>query len=179
MDRPLFIAKTPFGPAEGEAWLNYCQWAKIPGLTEVVSLDSSLCPRVIKEIADEDWSHIVNEDFRLDYFYDLDYLLERVAKVARKNILGVYRNPNRHIDIPPAPGDFTFVGYDLIEEQTTISALTNCGGFPDSFSNDELNLFGLISGFDRATKIRQDLKARHPNEPHAQCELYALWRMNL
>lgn len=78
----------------------------------------------------------------------------------------------------PAPDAFNFVGYDLIEAQTRISALTNCGGFPDIFRNEELNHFGLIEGFDRALEIKRLLAALHPEETHAQCDMYAIWRLD-
>jgi hypothetical protein len=175
MAEPLFIAVTPFDPSDGEAWRKYCEWAKIPNLTEIISLDSILCHRLINEFQDEDWPHIINENFRLNYFRELAYMLRRVADVPRKRILGVYRNPDFHISQPPAD-DFVFIGYDLIEETTQISALTNCGGFPDSFSNAELNRYGLIEKFDRAEEIHQSLPKLHPEEPHAHCELYAVWK---
>jgi hypothetical protein len=175
---PLFIATKRFDPSDGEKWDSYCPWAKIPGLVEVVTLDGSLCPHLIKEFQDEDWRHIVCEDFRLDYFYHLHYLKQRVEGVSRKNILGLYRNPETHIDQAPTSENFGFCGYDLIEEQTQISAITNCGGFPDIFLNDELNRFGLIDSFDRACEVRQLLSDQHPEEPHAQCERYAIWRLN-
>jgi hypothetical protein len=177
MTTPLFIATERFDPSDGEKWQKYREWAKIPGLVEVVSLDAMLCKHLINEIRDEDWHNIVNEDFRLGYFYHLDYLTQRIQDIPRKNILGLYRNPEVHIAAAPAPGDFGFAGYDLIEEQTQISALTNCGGFPDVFRNDELNRFGLVCSFDRACEVRRLLAQRHPEEPHAQCELYALWRL--
>lgn len=175
MTAPLFIAVERFDPSDGEKWQKYFQWANIPSLTEVISLDSLLCPHIVNKLQPEDWAHIVNEDFRLDYFNDLEYLLKRVAHVSRKQVLGLYRNLDAHIELAPA-ANFAFVGYDLIEEATQISALTNCGGFPDSFSNAELNQFGLIGAFNRAAKIRRNLHERHPEEPHANCELYAIWR---
>jgi hypothetical protein len=178
MTTPLFIATERFDPSDGEKWQKYCEWAKIPGLAELVSLDGMLCKHLIKEFNDEDWNHIVNEDFQLDYFYHLDYLLRRVQTAARRNILGLYRNPKTHIADAPGLGDFNFMGYDLIEKQGSTSALTNCGGFPAVFSNDELNSFGLIEDFDRALVVRRSLAERHPEEPHAQCELYAIWRLN-
>ncbi len=177
MTTPLFIATERFDPTDGEKWQKYCEWAKIPSLVEVVSLDALLCGHIIKEFQDEDWKHIVCEDFRLDYFLHFDYLKRRVKDVPRRNILGLYRNPEAHITRPPAADDFGFVGYDLIEEQTQISALTNCGGFPDVFRNDELNRFGLIDSFDRARQVRSALAERHPEEAHAQCEMYAIWRL--
>ena len=179
MTEPLYIATERFDPADGEKWRKYFEWAKIPALQEVVSLDGSLCAHlVVNEFTDEDWNHIVNADFRLDYFYHLDYLLNRVADKSRRNILGLYRNPVAHVSKAPATGDFEFTGYDLIEEMTQISALVNCGGFPDAFSNDELNTFGLISQFDRAYEVKQLLAEKYPKEAHAQCELYAIWRLN-
>jgi hypothetical protein len=175
---PLFIATERFDPSDGKRWIDYFEWAKIPALTEIVSLDCSLCQHLVKDFTDEDWQHIVKKDFRLDYFYHLDYLLNRVRGKGRRNILGLYRNPEAHTTNAPAAGDFRFIGYDLIEEQTQISALTNCGGFHDVFDNDELNAQGLIPAFERAAEVRGLLGEEHPEEPHAQCEMYAIWRLH-
>lgn len=178
MVTPVFIATERFDATDGEKWDWYFEWAKIPRLTELVGLDSTLCPRAINEFTDEDWNHIECEDFRLSYFHQLDYLKRRVQGLSRINVLGVYRNPAIHITIPPASAPFSFIGHDLIEEATHISALNNCGGFPDVFRNDELNQFGLLENFARATEVRRHLRERHPEEAHADCELYAIWRLN-
>jgi hypothetical protein len=178
MTEPLFIATERFDPTDGEAWRKYFEWAKIPALTEVVGLDGSLCNPIIGELLDEDWNHIANIDFAPRYFSHLDYLLSRVQTVKRRNILGLYRNPEIDISKAPAARDFRFLGYDLIEEQTHISAITNCGGFPDVFRNEELNSFGLISKFERAIQVKKLLAENHPEEPHANCEMYAIWRLN-
>ena len=174
---PLFKATEKFDPSDGQAWSNYIEWIKIPNLVEVIGLDCSLCPNILRTIDDEDWNHIVRENSRLGNFYHLDYLLGRVAGIARRNILGLYRNPDHHIDTAPSTGAFVFIGYDLIEEPTQISALTNCGGFPETFSNDELNKYGLITEFTRACEVRRLLPERNPEEPHAECEMYAIWRL--
>ncbi len=173
--KPLFIATERFGASEGERWKSYYEWAQIPNLVEVVSLDSILCPCLVTELVDEDWKHNVHEDSLLEFFYDLDYLLTRVANVSRRNILGLYRNPDTHIEVAPAPGRFVFVGYDLFDDAQ--SALVNCGGFPETFSNGELNKYGLISDFSRAREIRRVLPERNPGEHHALCEVYAIWRL--
>lgn len=65
----------------------------------------------------------------------------------------------------------------MIDEQTQISALTNCGGFPDVFGNEELNQFGILDDFDRALYVRRSLAERHRGESHTRCEMYALWRL--
>jgi hypothetical protein len=174
---PLFTATQRFDPSDAQRWIGYMEWARIPQLVELVTLDGILCPPVAPDRIDEDWKHIVNEDFRLDYFLHLDYLLSRVKDVARRNVLGLYLNPDHHILTPPAPGGFVFAGYDLIEEMGEVSALNNCGGFPETFSNAELNQFGLLAEFHRANDVKRLLRENNPEEPHAFCELYAVWRL--
>ena len=174
---PLFVATERFDASDGARWENYIQWAGIPGLIEVVSLDSMLCPTILPELSDEDWNHNVQANFQLNYFYDLVHVIRRSAGVSRRNILGIYRNPGRHLTSPPAAGSFQFMGYDLVEDATQISALTNCGGFPQTFSNTELNAYGLITDFSRASEIRKRLPEHNPGDHHARCELYAIWRL--
>lgn len=173
---PYFTAIGCFDPSDGESWESYVRLAAINGLTEVVSLDGLLCPNLVTELREEDWRHRDPEVYHLNFFDDVGSLMPKVQGIARKNIIGIYRNPEAHIAQPPAPG-FYFVGYDLIEDATQISALTNCQGFPDVFNNAELNRFGLLPHFDRALEVKHLLAERHPEEAHAQCELYALWRL--
>jgi hypothetical protein len=161
LTKPLFIATERFDPSDGEKWRKYFEWAKIPALNEVVSLDICLCGRLVNEFLDEDWNHIVCEDFRLNYFKDLDYLLQRVQNEKRRNLLGLYRNPTKHISTSPSNRDFNFIGYDLIEEATQISACC-----------------GLISKFERASKVKHLLIEKYPEEAHADCEMYEIWRLN-
>ena len=162
MLQPLFLATKPFSPQDSERWQSYLDWAQISQLSELVSLDSMLNPHLITDIIDEGWNHIVNEDYRLSYFTNLDYMLTRLPNTPNRNILGLYRNPDSHITTPPAPASFEFLGYDLIEEQTQISALTNCGGYPETFSNSEINPFGLISDYPRASQIQDELYTKNP-----------------
>ena len=58
-----------------------------------------------------------------------------------------------------------------------ISALTNCRGFPDVFLGTELNAVGLIDTLSRAYEIKHELRRRHPEEPHAQCLVWGIWRL--
>jgi hypothetical protein len=89
------MATERFDPSDGERWATYIQWAKIPGSTEVVILDCVLCRHLPRQNQrqDEAWRHIVCEDFRLDYFNDLDYLRKRFHGAKRRNILSLYGNP--------------------------------------------------------------------------------------
>ena len=173
---PWFIATERFTSGHGEAWAKYVAWSGLKHLDEVVSLDPMLCPTILPKIKDEYWPHIVNDDFMLNFFTDLDFLLEEVASVPEANLLCVYRNPST----PPMPYrgavPFEFLGYDLVDTGGSASALTNCGGFPDVFSNDELSSQGLLTSLSRAIQVQSELRTRHPEHHHADCHVWAISR---
>lgn len=173
---PLYLVTERFGPGRGAEWDRYVEWSGLRHLTEVVSLDSMLCPPAISEIAPWDWPHIVNEDFMLQYFLDLDYLKRRVGEIGPRNLLCVYRNPD--VDPVPAEGPehFVFEGYDLVDVHGDVSALTNCGGFPNAFRNEELSPHGLLPSRGRAIDVRRALQTQYPNERHAKCHVWAIFR---
>jgi hypothetical protein len=171
----LYIAKEKFGPLRGTEWTKYIDWSGLTQLTEVVTLDGMLGPAALPETKDSYWPHIVNEDYMLDFFVDLDFLLSELADASEFNILSVIRNPS--VDVHSLDWDgFTFLGYDLLDQDVSTSALTNCGGFPDVFANSELSAVGLIPDFDRAVEIQDMLRRMHPTERHADCDLWAISR---
>lgn len=150
---PWFIATRPFTPEDGEAWESYVAFSGLVQLEEVVSL-GLLCPTLVREIKNEYWDHIVNEDFMLNFFVDFDSLMAQVRGIAKKNVLCVFRNPPAP-PTPPACADFEFLGYDLVGTHGSISPPTNCGGFPDVFANAELSRAGRLHGFDRAVEVQR------------------------
>ncbi len=175
---PWFIATETFSPADGDAWNEYSRFAGLPQLEEVVSLDGLLCPTLLPSIRDDYWPHIVHEDFMLHYFLDFDFLMNEVASIQKKNVLCVFRNPEEP-PVPPPLCDFEFLGYDLVDVQNTNSALTNCGGFPDVFASSELSSCGLLPGLDRAREVQCLLRSRYPEEHHANCHVWAIFRAAL
>jgi hypothetical protein len=172
----LYIANEKFDPVNGTGWKEYIQWSGLTQLTEVVTLDGMLCPFALPETKDSHWPHIVNEDNMLNFFVDLDFLLSELADTSNLNVLGVIRRPSkdvRHLDW----NGFTFLGYDLLDQDVSTSALTNCGGFPEAFENSELSSVGLIPDFDRAVEIQGTLRSKYyPPEHHADCDLWAIFR---
>ena len=175
-EKPAFIATERFGPWDQERWEGYVKWSGLTQLEELVSLDGMLCPTVLGDIKDSYWPNIVNEDFLLDYFTNLDFLLEEVADIAQMNLLCVYRNPTSDPVVPTNTKPFKLLGYDLIETDGSISALSNCGGFPDVFSNEELTPHGLIESRGRALEVQSQLRLCHPEEHHADCDVWAICR---
>lgn len=175
---PWFIATEKFGPEDKVKWDKYIAWSKLSQLNELVSLDSMLCPSVLASstVPDDYWAHIVNEDFMLNYFVDLGFLESQITNRKNFNLLCVVINPNTTTSRDSAPNGFIFLGYDLVEGQTGVSALTNCGGFPEVFNNDELSEKGLLAEFSRALEVKTELAKRFPEEPHANCNVWAIFR---
>jgi hypothetical protein len=172
---PWYIATETF-TSRHETWANYIAFSGLSQLDEVVSLDGALCGTLLPETKDEYWPHIVNEEFMLNFFVDLDFLLAQLPEVAERNLLCVYRNPSNEPQAPAGPVNFELLGYDLVEGMTGISALTNCGGFPDVFDNSELSSKGLLTSHARALEVQSELRARYPGDPHAFCHLWAIFR---
>lgn len=177
MTTPYFIAVQKFGPHAGQAWQEYIAWSGLTHLTEVVSLDILLCAPVIDELAAEDWNYNVQEDYLTEYFHDLDYLLKRVEPRDGVNMLAVRLNPTADTQQQFTDERFEFLGYDLVERTTAVSALTNCGGFDQAFNSSDLSSVGLLESYDDARRVQGLLKTHYPDEPHADCDLWAIWRM--
>lgn len=171
-----FIATEPFTSRDGETWRRYVSWSGLGHLDEVVSLDPMLCPTVLPKIRDDYWPHIVNEDFMLNFFVDLDFLLKEVSGVGRMNLLCVCRNPRTPVTSSDGNSSFEFLGYDLVDVEGSASALTNCGGFPAAFDNSELSAKGLLLSHARALEVQAALRRQYPNEHHADCHIWAISR---
>ncbi len=158
-------------------WKKYIQWSKLTHLRELVSLDGMLNGLVFEPDFDSkyDWNYIVTDGEMITLFFNsIDYVLEKVKGLKYYNLLAVIKEPKK--EKAALETDFEFVGYDLIEKEGDISALTNCGGFDETFSPSDLNEYGLISDFDKAKKIQTELPLNNPAEHHARCFLYEVWR---
>lgn len=174
---PWYRAVELFGPTSGDRWRHYIAWSGLTWLEEIISVSGPVCPNVIRSLTDEDWGHNVHRDFLLDFFVDLDYLLRRVAGLGQVGILAAVQNPDGECADAFSDPRFHFVGYDLVDKQLGPSALTNCGGFPLAFRNEELSKVGLLASWSRAREVQASLRAHHPSEFHADVDVWAVWRM--
>lgn len=132
---------------------------------------------------DPDWHYVVNEDFVLDFFTDFDFVRCHAAGIPRSMVLAAVREPTvadiaaatRASTLPGAP-QFQFAGFDIVDKQGGISVLLDCGGFPEVFSPIELSAeSGLIPSLERAYEIRDTLCVLHPDNPHTNCHVWAVW----
>lgn len=75
-------------------------------------------------------------------------------------------------------GIFVFCGYDLVEEMSCISAVTNCGArFSQAIAYEHLNEVGLFPSYKEAVLSQIALRERYPRESHACCEVVEIWRL--
>ena len=168
-----YTALETFNAAWGEEWDKFIAWSKLHHLKETVSLDIMLCPAVLhldKHIA-----------YRYAILYDdLEFLLSKLGNKKtnkRCQVIAAIREPGEADMDKVKDARFVFKGFDLLEDFSGISALTNCGGFDDAFLPDDLNEFGLVGGFADAYRIQKALRVHYPGENHANCAVWALWRM--
>ena len=72
---------------------------------------------------------------------------------------------------------FTFCGYDLIDEQTQLSAIVHySAAFSKVIHDEHLNSFGLFCSYTDAKHTQKALRSIYPNEKHADCVIVELWR---
>lgn len=173
----VYTAVECFDPGYGETWQKFITWSGLTQLREVVSLDSCLCPTFFRDLIVEDWQHNVQESIKIDLFYDLDYVVRRVAGADRVNVLALIENPTDEEVRSFSDRRFVFRGFDLVELATGISALVNCGGFDKAFCSADLSECGLLTGHAQALSIQKLLRDEYPDDSHADCELWAIWQM--
>jgi hypothetical protein len=124
-----FTAVKRFDSSAGDSWEKFVNWSGLFNLTEVITLDCSLCPSLFLDLVREDWDFIEPEVIFHDMFNNLDRVLKRTNRVTEKVVLAVYHQPTEDCRNYITDSEFEFCGYDLLDDQTRISALVNCGGF--------------------------------------------------
>jgi hypothetical protein len=171
-----FTATKIFGPPLGEEWGKYYDWANLPQLREIISLDSTHHAEALSELVESDWQYNIHRDFLMSYFWDLDYSLQRFAHNRGEiNILAVCLEPSFDVRKSFPDRQFEFQGHDLIAGG--MSAINNCGGFEQAFQPSDVSDVGLFSSYSFAREVQQRLRQNYPGEPHTDCELWAIWKM--
>lgn len=162
---------------DGSSWNKYIVWSRLTQLTELVSLDQSLNEVVIASDwnDEETYKYAVLSGVHHTGFFTLsDYVLKHTTTTSFNLIAGVI-NPEQDCKTLDLEG-FDFIGYELIDQYYDTSALTNCGGFDETFLPGELNNFGLIDDFEKAIDIQKRLIENNPDEDHADTNIIGVWR---
>lgn len=163
---------------EGFSWERYLEWSGLTHLTELVSVDCTLNEILVEPDRKnaEDWNYIVTDQiYETGFFTSLDYVLLKMYPKEKFNLLTVVIEPNQDCKNVKLD-DFEFIGYDLLDKEYGNSALTNCGGFEETFLPSELNKLGLIEDYEKAYDVKHRLLANNPEEHHADTNVIAIWR---
>jgi hypothetical protein len=171
-----YAAIERFDYRNGERWNGFIRWLGRTDLKRIVTLDSTLCPAVVHPESADDWPCVAQEEFMLDFFTNLDFVLSRIAGHRPSEVIAVARDPSvEEMDNFPHP-EFELAGFDLVDAQFTASALLN-NHFPDEVNVSRLSAeSGLIRSREWAFKVRDTLRQRHPDREDARCCVWAVWR---
>jgi len=173
----LFTARMRFSPTCGRRWRKWYRWARIPQLKEVVTLDTMLCPSPFIDLLDEDWNHNIHQDLRVSYFTNPEYVIGRVAHELNSfNVLAVVFEPCSDPSSVVVDDRFVFCGYDLLDPEGDISAVTNCGGFDDALTTSDISSVGLLPDYAFAREVQQRLVSHYPEAFACECRMCAVWR---
>ena len=131
----LFAARGKFDENNFDnfSWEKYKDWSKIYQLDELVSLDGILNEDLIEPDYDneEDCNNIHVVDLVQTGFYNnIEYILRKISTKNKFNLLAVEIEPNEECSNLIVE-DYEFIGYDLLDQDFAISALSNCGGFDE------------------------------------------------
>src|SRR5688572_6259059 len=134
-----------------KSWNSYIEWSKMYHLSEVVSLDGMLNETLVEPDYDDgdDWNFIHCDVWQTHFYTTVDYVLKRMIPQEKFNLLTVAVKPDRDCKDINVDG-YEFVGYDLLDKEYGNSALTNCGGFDETFLGSDLNDKGLIDHFTKS-----------------------------
>ncbi|MCB9784559.1 MAG: hypothetical protein H6751_16460 [Candidatus Omnitrophica bacterium] len=175
MPHMVFTAVQRLSPADPKKWESYLTWAGISDVEEMISFDEVLCPEVLGELQEDDWKHNVQEDGKVFFFDDLDYLIERVKNWDDINLLRLVENPEVGESVAPKD-QFDFCGFDLMDPYHSISVFSNCGGWPGFIAKAGSNRFGLIEDLESAQRLKDLWNEEHPDPGHSPCTVWEIWR---
>lgn len=173
-----YTARARFGPSH-EAWDYYINQARLPQLTELISLDTSLNEVLVEPDYESriDYNYIVlkNGGHETGFFTTWEYVLTHLNPDENFHLLAVCINPDVNCNTIEMEG-YDFIGYELLDQYYDTSALTNCGGFDETFLPSDLNKYGLIDHYAQAIDIGNRLYENNPGEDHADTNVIAIWK---
>lgn len=155
----LFTIVEPFSPADGEKWISYCEWRGVR-LERFDSIDGMLRPNLFTTPDEEDWEHVVNENFMLHLITDLPHATRKREQIGRGDLVGL-----RFEDHDTS--DEGFLGFDLVDGYCDVSLLTNWGNDVEII-NRSLAANALVRDWATAERIHRELKEKHGDDRHVK-----------
>jgi hypothetical protein len=166
-----------FGPGD-EQWDKYAQWAGLHACKEYYSIDSINRESLFTPDSEEDWENCINENFMLNIITNLNYDLKIAHKFPSGEIIGVIENPKHSNE--EIPINHILMGYDIIDEYTSISLVTNWGGKEEGIKILKLNTSALIDNLNYAYELKGILHRDFKDDDHAKrCEVWSVYKLKV
>ena len=122
----------------------------------------------------ENWHNCVNEDNKLSFITSLDYARKVLDQHENAIIVGV----DVELEEGYVPGD-EFLGFDIIDGYCDISLVTNWGSDEKGLISKYVMTNGLIGDLTRALQIRDTLRSKFPEDPHAgNCTVWGIYKVD-
>lgn len=164
----LFTIVEPFSPADGEKWTNYCDWRGIQ-FERFDSIDGILRPNLFESPEDDDWNHIVNENFMLHLITDLQHAERKLKEIGKGELVAL-----RFEDHDTS--DAEFLGFDIIDGYCDVSLLTNWGNDLD-FINHSLATNALVPDMKTVQLIHGRLRDEFGEDGHVEgCRIISVYK---
>jgi hypothetical protein len=179
MMRALYVAADRFDRTS-DGWEDYAKWRGLPQLVEVVSIEN---PSIVRatHLNAEEWACVAADlGVGPNYFCftDLACLQNCLARngLAAPMLLCIFKNPDRAPDRSELPLGFELLGYDLVEDRTGVSSVSNCKGFLAASPHSEISECCLVRDFAAAREMQEQMPRLFPGDPHANCSVWAIAR---
>lgn len=164
----LFTIIESFSPQDGDRWKSYCEWRGL-NFEAFESIDGILRTNLFTPGTDEDWQHIVNQNFMLHLFTNFDYALKKHKEIGKGDLVGLRFEGHDE-------SDSRFLGYDLIDKYCDVSLLTNWGNDVEII-NRSLTPFALISNRKIIEDVQAELFRTNGNDGHVEwCRIVSIYR---
>ena len=164
----LYTIINSFSPADEDSWNTYCNWRGIQ-FGRFDSIDGILRPSLIDPIEDEDWEHVVNEDFMLHLITNIKYARKRLAGLGKGDLLAIKFEDHD-------TEDHAFLGFDIIDGYYNDSLLSNWGNDVDVVNN-HIGSNALIKEFKDIEYVYKYLKEKHIEDDHvADCKIVSIYK---
>lgn len=166
----LFTVVESFSPSDGDRWISYCQWRGL-AFTCFDSIDSILRPSLFDATEEDDWNHVVHEDFKTHLMTDYDYAVQKQSEMGQGDLVGLKFSEHDQ-------SDPRFIGFDLLDGYCDISLLTNWGNDVDRI-NLSLSSNALVLSYQTVKDIQQELLQTNGTDPHVEgCQIVSIYRLN-
>ena len=165
----LFTIIESFSPNDGDRWTSYCKWRGLT-FTKFDSIDGILRPTLFNApTKDEDWNHVVNEDFKLHLITDYEYAVKKHNEIGKGDLVGLKFDKHNE-------SDSCFLGFDLIDRYCDVSLLTNWGNDVEII-NRSLSPSGLVLSRQLINEIQEELLRTSGDDSHVKgCQIVSIYR---